>query len=297
MALTDAQAHTEAINVYMKNTAAQTEAAKKLKADWNKWFAGLNWLSLQMDSTAQEASNRRNAFNIANTKSEAEATALKQQLATGITREEMQGKPRIADAAGNYPKQPGVTVASAAPKTVLPGARPTIRRGSTGEPVKAWQRILATVKADGIFGPATESATKSWQAARGLKADGVVGPATWAAGLGTSTPMSKSVAAITPVLPLGTPASAAPAGTVPQIPAISQPKPTQPEPKAPGKVIAAAEKPAGISTDPKMNPEVLTAGLLFTGTEKNSIVSKIAKGLLGIAVVAAGVKAWQAVRR
>src|SRR5690606_29081019 len=125
MALTDAQAHTEAINVYMKNTAAKTPAAQQLKADWTKWFSSLSWLDLQRDSTAQTASNKRNAFNIANTKSEAEATALKQQLATGITREEMQGKPRIADAAGNYPKQPGITVASAAPKTVLPGARPT----------------------------------------------------------------------------------------------------------------------------------------------------------------------------
>lgn len=297
MALTDAQAHTEAINVYMKNTAAKTSQAKDLKAQWVKWFGGLNWLDLQRDAIAQEASNRRNAFNVANTASIEEADALKQQLATGVTREEMQGKPRIADAAGNYPKQKGITVASAAPKTVLPGARPTIRRGSTGDPVKAWQRILGNVTADGIFGPATERETKSWQAARGLKADGVVGPATWIAGLGTNTPMSMAAAAITPVLPVGVPASSAPAGSVPQTPAISQPKPTQPEPKAPGKVIAAAEKPAGVSTDPKMNPEVLTAGVLFTGTDKNSLISKITKGILGIALVGAAWKAVQAVRK
>ncbi len=122
MALTDAQAHTEAINVYMKNTAAKTAAAKTLKADWAKWFASLNWLDLQRDSTAQAASNKRNAFNVANTANDVEAAELKQQLATGVTREEMQGKPRVADAAGNYPKQPGITVASAAPKTVLAGS-------------------------------------------------------------------------------------------------------------------------------------------------------------------------------
>ncbi len=109
--------------------------------------------------------------------------------------------------------------------------------------------------------------------------------------------MSLAAAAITPVLPVGVPASKAPAGSVPQTPAISQPKPTQPEPKAPGKVIAAAEKPAGVSTDPKMNPEVLTAGLLFTGTDKTSLMSKFTKGLIGIGVIAAAVKAFQAIRR
>lgn len=56
----------------------------------------------------------------------------------------------------------------------------TIRLGSTGEDVIAWQRAIG-VTADGVFGPATEAVTRAWQAQRGLVADGVVGSATWAA--------------------------------------------------------------------------------------------------------------------
>jgi peptidoglycan hydrolase-like protein with peptidoglycan-binding domain len=61
----------------------------------------------------------------------------------------------------------------------------TIRKGSTGPDVKKWQIIIG-VNADGIFGPATESATKAWQSSRKLVADGVVGPATWSLALGTT---------------------------------------------------------------------------------------------------------------
>lgn len=71
----------------------------------------------------------------------------------------------------------------------------TIKRGSRGADVKAWQTFLrggqcdadgqCTVETedaiadDGNFGPATDKATKKWQTSQGLKADGVVGPATW----------------------------------------------------------------------------------------------------------------------
>lgn len=55
-----------------------------------------------------------------------------------------------------------------------------LRIGSRGVDVALWQRVLG-IKPDGIFGPATEAATKAWQAARGLVPDGVVGPRTIAA--------------------------------------------------------------------------------------------------------------------
>jgi hypothetical protein len=56
--------------------------------------------------------------------------------------------------------------------------RSTIRLGSTGTDVAAWQ-VLVNARPDGQFGPKTEAATKAWQQARGLVADGVVGERSW----------------------------------------------------------------------------------------------------------------------
>jgi len=65
------------------------------------------------------------------------------------------------------------------------GAFSTIKLGSTGPDVQAWQRIIG-VTSDGKFGPQTDAATRAWQRSHGLVSDGVVGPKTWAAA-GTST--------------------------------------------------------------------------------------------------------------
>lgn len=53
----------------------------------------------------------------------------------------------------------------------------TLRLGSSGPDVAAWQRTIG-VPADGNFGPKTLEATQRWQAAHGLEDDGVVGPKT-----------------------------------------------------------------------------------------------------------------------
>jgi len=60
----------------------------------------------------------------------------------------------------------------------------TVRRGDSGNAVRAAQDQLANcygygVAVDGAFGPATESAVKSFQGSKGLSQDGVVGPNTW----------------------------------------------------------------------------------------------------------------------
>ncbi|MEU3208461.1 peptidoglycan-binding protein [Streptomyces cyaneofuscatus] len=64
--------------------------------------------------------------------------------------------------------------------------------GSSGPQVKAVQQLLnaqgyAAGSADGIFGPATKSATQAFQRARSLTADGAVGPKTWTALLSAGT--------------------------------------------------------------------------------------------------------------
>ena len=63
-------------------------------------------------------------------------------------------------------------------------SNPTIKKGSTGNPVRRAQKRLTlggydTGGVDGIFGAKTETAVKRFQKDRGLTQDGIVGPMTW----------------------------------------------------------------------------------------------------------------------
>ena len=62
-------------------------------------------------------------------------------------------------------------------------AYPTIRRDSRGSAVTKLQNLLVKygydLATDGIFGPKTENAVKSFQQRFGLVVDGIVGPKTW----------------------------------------------------------------------------------------------------------------------
>lgn len=53
--------------------------------------------------------------------------------------------------------------------------------GSQGRQVTLLQQALGGIKVDGIFGPETEAAVRSFQSAHGLSVDGIVGPLTSAA--------------------------------------------------------------------------------------------------------------------
>jgi putative chitinase len=75
---------------------------------------------------------------------------------------------------------PARPAATASRTATTPAARPAttiLRRGSRGPEVQRMQQALK-LSADGIFGPGTEAALKSWQRANGLTADGIAGPAT-----------------------------------------------------------------------------------------------------------------------
>ena len=59
-------------------------------------------------------------------------------------------------------------------------ARPLLRQGDRGDPVRAVQNLLH-ILADGYFGPITRRAVIAFQKSKDLSADGLVGEKTWAA--------------------------------------------------------------------------------------------------------------------
>src|SRR4051812_25900091 len=65
----------------------------------------------------------------------------------------------------------------------MAGPRPTLRGAVQGEHVRLAQRALAAagseVEPDGVYGPRTAQAVRSFQEARRIAADGVVGKQTW----------------------------------------------------------------------------------------------------------------------
>jgi peptidoglycan hydrolase-like protein with peptidoglycan-binding domain len=67
--------------------------------------------------------------------------------------------------------------------TILPW--PLVSRGAQAHPVPSLQYLLRArghaIAVDGIFGPQTDAAVRSFQQSRGLAVDGIVGPNTWTA--------------------------------------------------------------------------------------------------------------------
>ena len=66
--------------------------------------------------------------------------------------------------------------------TLAPGPALAAERGDRGAEVTEIQQLLDgfgyTVAVDGIFGPQTERAVRSWQRSNGLEVDGIAGPVT-----------------------------------------------------------------------------------------------------------------------
>jgi hypothetical protein len=188
----------DAINRYMRQTPLKTPEAFRIKDDFIKWYDGLSFYAKNVanSGTYDIARTRRNQLSLANSTTPEEKAGVVRVITTGITTEEMQGKPRppVDGATGRVGSQVSKPTVAPTPSTMptqgQPTANsiasaqvknyPTIRQGSTDTAtVKVWQAIIG-VTADGKFGPGTHQATKNWQQQRGLTADGVVGPKTWA---------------------------------------------------------------------------------------------------------------------
>ncbi len=133
--------------------------------------------------------------------------------------------PPVLTTAPALPAPPPVVV------TTLANQLPMLKVGSTGPAVVKWQQIVG-VKADGIFGPQTQAATKAWQAQRGLVADGIVGPKTWAAAM--TTPTSTSLPLPPPTTQVNVPTPIGPiAVPIPNVPLPPLPIPGSPPPPPP----------------------------------------------------------------
>jgi hypothetical protein len=83
----------------------------------------------------------------------------------------------------SYQSAHGLTVDGVVGNNTWYSILPVLREGSTGEAVKGLQRELVdagySLTVDGSFGPATNSAVRSYQSKVGLVVDGVVGNNTW----------------------------------------------------------------------------------------------------------------------
>lgn len=127
--------------------------------------------------------------------------------------------------------------------------------GMKGEDVRTWQRQLSadgykSVKPDGVFGPITLTATKTWQAERGLKPDGIVGPKTRAL-IGTAPTMSVEPVPTT-IAPTKAPAKP-PERVDPTGPTV---RPVPASPSSPKPPVKAPSSPSSPSS-----PRVLQAGM------------------------------------
>ena len=83
----------------------------------------------------------------------------------------------------SYQSAHGLTVDGVVGNNTWYSILPVLREGSTGEAVKGLQRELVdagySLTVDGSFGPATNTAVRSYQSKVGLVVDGVVGNNTW----------------------------------------------------------------------------------------------------------------------
>jgi peptidoglycan hydrolase-like protein with peptidoglycan-binding domain len=103
--------------------------------------------------------------------------------------------------------------------------------GSEGRQVKLLQQVLGGIHVDGVFGPETEEAVRSFQTGKGLSADGVVGPQTLAALRGNAT--VKAFASVQSEIPGEASSTGQEGSTVPAV-LTSEPEPSSHSTTEPG---------------------------------------------------------------
>jgi peptidoglycan hydrolase-like protein with peptidoglycan-binding domain len=152
---------------------------------------------------------------------------------------------------------------ASAPKPTTPPQTPSavyslLIQGATGPDVALAQKVIG-VTADGVFGPKTAAALRTWQAAHGVKVTGQLDPATWAKMValklipprGTSTPAKPA-----------TPPPAKPPTTTPASPLAAYAKLTLSKGST-GAAVVALQKALGITADGAFGPKTESAVKAF----------------------------------
>lgn len=220
MSLTSQGKDIDAINAYFVRTPAMNSAANTIRNDWNIFYNGLStWEKNTNSDTYAKAKRKRDDFNAA------------------------QAKTVPANA----------TTAPAVP----PGAKPTLRQGSTGPYVVELQKVVGATPYDGKFGPNTRSKLMTFQRNNGLVVDGIAGPATWAKIDALLAKVNNSPA---PVSQAANTAAAMVAAQPPPAPVKppSQQLPTPPPPPVPSVNVKPPASPSPPSAKPQPLPEPMT---------------------------------------
>jgi peptidoglycan hydrolase-like protein with peptidoglycan-binding domain len=182
----------DAIQTFFNTQTPKTAIGADTKTAFLQWSASQDrgWITGfgTSDSQVQKAKDYRDQYN----KAEFAPLPVGQQLSaeekkyfqdmpvvntTGMSAEDAQKA--IWTKQANSPPPPAGSVWLGGKPAVAPAVKhATIKQGSKGADVVAWQKIV-NINPDGNFGPQTTAITKKWQKDHNLKDDGIVGAATW----------------------------------------------------------------------------------------------------------------------
>ena len=243
----------DAINRYMRTTKIVNNEAFPIKDSFLGWYDRLSYLSKSLDGDIyNEARTRMNKFNLANVTNEQQRENVVRVITTGVTTEEMQGKPKLPvlstgevgskeiKKASNAGAASASASAASQPTATGTSGKPVLKVGSTGEAVKQWQKIVGVSPLTGYYGDFTANKTIAWKKANGLPATGaeagIVNEAAWAKALGIGA---------SPFAPPPTPSFA---------PSVPSAPPVSPGAFAPSPAPARPSTPKTVATKPAAKP-------------------------------------------